>query len=223
MSWSGGGADSYNIYKGTTSGGEEYLANVGCSYNYCTYTDYGNTATTTTTPPTSNTATTSLPVATAYATSVEYNGYIYELGGGNAGGSGQVNTVYYAQILSNGTIGGWNTTSGLPVNIEYASTVAYNGYIYEIGGWNASDSVFSNVVYYASINSNNGTLGGWSYELYPISESQGTSVEYNGYIYVIGGSNATSNLPNVYYAKINSDGSTGSWISTTSLQHLNMY
>ncbi len=209
ISWNAvSGATGYYVYKGTTSGGE----NERISTTSTSYTDVGvltgvQTWSTTTALPQS----TAYYGSYAYATSVEYNGYVYEIGGDN--GSSSLSTVYYALINSNGTVGSWNTTTSLPSGIYNASSVEYNGYIYEIGGDNSG---WLSTVYYTLINSN-GTVGSWSTTTsLPQSIAYATSVEYNGYIYEIGGYNG-SPLSTVYYAPINSNGTVGSWSTTTSL------
>ena len=90
------------------------------------------------------------------ATSVTYDGYIYELGGttGTAG-SGVQSTVYYARINANGTVGSWTSTTALPQALYKATSVVYNGYIYELGGNNGTSN--QTTVYFAPINGN-GTL-----------------------------------------------------------------
>ncbi len=159
--------------------------------------------------------TTALPLHIVNATSVAYNGYIYEVGGFSS--TNNLSTVYYAPINSDGTIGVWNTTTALPSSIGDATSVAYNGYIYEIGGFNSINNVSLSTVYYAPINSN-GTVGVWNITTaLPSSISDATSVEYNGFVYEIGGFNGTNNLSTVYYAPINSDGTVGVWNTTTSL------
>ena len=160
--------------------------------------------------------TTSLPETTDDATSVEYNGYVYEIGGYT--GSTTVSTVYYAPINSNGTLGAWNTTTSLPETTENATSVKYNGYVYEIGGYNGSTEVSN--VYYAPINSN-GTLGTWSATTsLPEGTYNATSVKYNGYVYEIGGYNGSTYFSTVYYALINSNGTVGTWNTTTSLPEI---
>jgi hypothetical protein len=83
------------------------------------------------------TATTSLPNARGLFDAVYQNGYVYAIGGydGTSGSS----TVYYAKLNPDGTIGSWRSSSNtLPQVRYYASTVIYNGYIYEIGGSNGT-------------------------------------------------------------------------------------
>ena len=144
--------------------------------------------------------TTALPLHIVNATSVAYNGYIYEVGGFSS--TNNLSTVYYAPINSDGTIGVWNTTTALPSSIGDATSVAYNGYIYEIGGFNSINNVSLSTVYYAPINSN-GTVGVWNTTTaLPSIISNATSVEYNGFVYEIGGFNGTNNLSTVYYVRI---------------------
>ena len=55
------------------------------------------------------------------ASSVVYNGYVYEIGGFSNGWF--INTVDYAPINSNGTLGSWTATTSLPAATEAASSV----------------------------------------------------------------------------------------------------
>ena len=160
------------------------------------------------------TATTSLPAATYYATSVAYNGYVYEIGGTTTA-TNWTATVDYAPINSNGTLGAWTATTSLPVAITTETSIAYNGYLYEIGGANSSGASIATVDY-APINSN-GTLGAWTATTaLPVATRYATSVAYNGYVYEIGG-DTTSIIATVDYAPINSNGTLGAWTATTSL------
>ena len=86
-----------------------------------------------------------------------YNGYIYELGGGNS--SIDQSTVYYAPLNSNGSVGAWTSTTALPQALQSATSVVYNGYIYELGGNNSGP--YQSTVYYAPLNSN-GSVGTWT-------------------------------------------------------------
>ena len=159
------------------------------------------------------TATTSIPTITSDATSVAYNGYLYEIGGNIAGTIGT--TVDYAPISSNGTIGSWTATTVLPAPAENEGSVAYNGYLYEIGGDTTGGTKLA-TVYYVPINAN-GTIGSWTATTsLPVATTTATSVIYNGYLYEIGG--AASGLTSVVdYAPINANGTIGSWTATTSL------
>jgi hypothetical protein len=158
------------------------------------------------------TATTSLPVATQQATSVIYNGYVYEIGGCN--GCTVTAVIDYAPINSNGTLGTWTATTPLPTALLDATSVVYKGYVYDIGG--VSGGVITAVVDYAPINAN-GTLGTWTATTsLPVATDQATSAIYNGYVYEIGGY-TTAETAVVDYAPINSNGTIGAWTATTPL------
>ena len=162
------------------------------------------------------TATTSLPTATNDATSVAFNGYVYEIGG-LINGSTYVATVDYAPINSNGTLGSWTATTSLPAAVYFATSVAYNGYLYEIGGNNTGTSTVTSTVDYAPINAN-GTLGVWTATTsLLVATFQATSVAYNGYLYEIGGCATSCPTATVDYAPINANGTLGVWTATTSL------
>lgn len=156
--------------------------------------------------------TTSLPYYVTYSSSVAYNGYVYVLGGYSNGSTSA--TVYYALINSNGTLGGWNTTTSLPVDITRSSSVVYNGYVYEIGGYVSGGTT---TVYYSQIGTG-GTLGSWSTTTALPSASYDNAVAVNGsYVYLVGGFSAGALSANSIYAQINSNGTLGSWTSTTAL------
>ena len=161
------------------------------------------------------TTTQSFNVVRNYHTSAAYNGYLYVIGGATSASTpitSQLSSVEYASISSNGTLGSWTLTTSLTLGTIWHSSVAYNGYLYVLGGYTSNSNVTSNVQY-ASISSN-GTLGSWtpanSFITPRICHS---SVAYNGYLYVMGGSLYSS----VEYVSISSiDGSLGTWSITNS-------
>ncbi|MHB8362351.1 MAG: Kelch repeat-containing protein, partial [Patescibacteria group bacterium] len=120
-----------------------------------------------------------------WATSVVYNGYVYEIGGVVAGLA--TAAVEYAPINTNGTIGTWTANPTSLLNATYAATsVVYNGYVYEIGG--CPSTCPTAAVEYAPITSS-GTIGTWTANPTSLlnATEYATSVEYNGYVYEIGG------------------------------------
>jgi len=160
------------------------------------------------------TAVNTLPAAREFQTSMAVNGFIYAIGGDNAGAQ---STVYYAKAQADGSISGWNTATALTTGAaarRYASTVVGNGFVYVIGG--DTGGTAQNTVYYDSINSD-GTLGAtWaSTTAIAVGGAQirrhQTSVVVNGYVYVIGGDNGTTTQSTVYYAKLLPDGTVGAW------------
>jgi len=153
-----------------------------------------------------------LPTIVYTHASVAYNGYLYVLGGNN--NSVNISTVYSAPIKSDGTIGAWATLSTLPVILRYHSSVAYNNYLFAVGG-HVSAAV--STVYSARIK-DDGTIGSWAtLSTLPALRRLHLSVTYNGYLYVLGGNDGFSYASTVYSAKINSDGTVGSWATLPTL------
>ncbi len=162
------------------------------------------------------TATTSFSTARYEPTAHAYNGYLYILGGGN--GSNTFNDVQYAPINANGTIGTWTATTSFTTSRQDHASAIYNGYMYIMGGANQGGAKL-NDVQYAPINAN-GTIGTWTATSSFTTVRQGlTSVTANGYIYILGGwTNANgTHYDDVQYAAINSNGTLGTWVSTTKM------
>ncbi|MBI3097766.1 MAG: hypothetical protein HYY93_05885, partial [Planctomycetes bacterium] len=117
--------------------------------------------------------------------------------------------------LSTG-VGVWSTaTTTFATPREGHTSVVYNGYLYVIGG-NGGSGVL-NDVQYASINPD-GSVGAWATATTTFATPRifHTSVVYNGFLYVIGGSDGVGVILNdVQYAAINSDGSVGAWATAT--------
>ncbi len=163
--------------------------------------------------------TTAFTTARNNHTSVAYNGYLYVIGGNS--GSYQ-NDVQYALIQPGasgtfGTVNTWSTTTAFTTPRYGHTSVAYNGYLYVIGGCSAGAcSTYQNDVQKAAINTD-GTIGTWSTTTaFANARMYHTSVAYNGYLYVIGGSNnITSYYNDVQEAAINPDGTVGTWSTTT--------
>ena len=141
-----------------------------------------------------------MPQELTQATSISYNGYIYEIGGVDNGTI--ESTVYYAPLDSNGSVGTWTSTTALPQTLQSPTSVIDNGYIYTMGGYNGTTE--QSTVYYAPINSN-GSIGSWNTS--PISLPQAlwvaTSSVYNGYVYEMTGLNSSGvNQSAVYYTQL---------------------
>ena len=127
------------------------------------------------------------------------------------------------RINSDGTIGNWSTTTAFATGRNTLTSVAYNGYLYVIGGSTCDANCSLNDVQYAPINQD-GSIGTWnSTTSMPTSRFGAASIVHNGYLYVTGGwSGWSGNISynDVHYAKINSDGSVGTW-STSTYQYIN--
>ena len=136
-----------------------------------------------------------------------YNGYVYLVGD-----EGSL-IPSYAKLNADGTTGAWtNSGNSLPERRASASGTVANGYYYLVGGQNATVKV--NTVLYSKLNAD-GTMGAWqsAANTLPQALSGGATVAANGYLYHIGGTNGVG-VNNVYYARLNADGSVGTWTNS---------
>jgi len=138
-------------------------------------------------------------------TSVVYNGYLYIIGGSNGG---YLNDIQYCPLNSNGSVGACTQQTSAFTTARYAHTsVVYNGYLYIIGGSNGG---YLNDIQYCPLNAN-GSVGACTQQTaaFTTARSNHTSVVYDGYLYIIGGSNGSA-LSDIQYCPLNSNGSVGS-------------
>jgi hypothetical protein len=147
-----------------------------------------------------------------------YNGYIYYLFGDNdnSGGYSVGNVFYYAPINTNGTIGSW-VAMPIALNMStggFAGATINNGYLYIYGGYTYTDSnVYYATTYYAPINSD-GTVGYFlSTSAMPVGTAYLGYTAYNGYLYALGGTTASSTVNTVDYTQINAAGAVGTAIA----------
>jgi N-acetylneuraminic acid mutarotase len=169
-----------------------------------------------------------LPATRTGASIATYNGNLYVIGGSGSGCSGSAticNTVYYSKIGANGEPNTWVTNANTLGTNERknASVVAYNNFIYLSGGQtNASQNGIDRIDY-AAINPD-GSTGTWSNSITQMPGTTNTDdrwghsmLQYNGYMYIIGGNQGGTMESKVWYIKINSDGTlASSWVQTTS-------
>ena len=147
-----------------------------------------------------------------------YDQTVYVFGGTTTGGT-FTDDIQYASINSNGTLGTWTTdTTPLPETVGNHQAGIYNGYVYVPINTSSGGGSATNSIVYAAIDTDGSIVNTWTTETFGTSRNQESEVIYAGYIYVIGGANGSgTELTNVQYAKINSDGSIGTWGSTASL------
>jgi hypothetical protein len=166
--------------------------------------------------------------------------YVYSIGGNTAtsgtinGDNSNVDTVYMNQLNNaDGTLSdaSWTTLTSLPGPRGFAAAVFANSYnsiisgsaIYVVGGLDGTGAATS-TVYYALPNSYgtipaSGSSGTWTATTaLPQPLSAAAAVIFHGWIYVAGG-NGSDGAPvtKVYSAKINADGTLGSWAPLTDL------
>lgn len=158
-------------------------------------------------------STNTLPHGAHAGTGFAHNGYLYYMGGVNFGTT--YNTVSFAPINGDGTIGTWTNSTSMPDNRRRASTFVANNRVYVLGGQDISNT-FQSTVMYADLNTD-GTVGTWSVSSKTLPEARlsGGAAYANGYGYYIAGNNGSSPTSTVFHAKINSDGTTGDWTTAT--------
>ena len=159
--------------------------------------------------------TTGLPVHRGAHTTVDWNGYLYVIGGINAVGYSLLGDVLSAPINSDGSLGAWTETTGLSAPRYRHTSVVYDGRVYVIGGYDNTnyfrDAQFATIALAAAPAQSWTRIGDL-----PAPRKCPSSLAYNGYLYVVGGSDGTNFLNDVRYAPIHSDGTTGAWTATSS-------
>jgi hypothetical protein len=129
-------------------------------------------------------STTLLPERLVGHKAVVWDGKIYVAGGWN--GFSRQSKVYFAEISDvDGSLGGWQTTTSLPLSLNQMCAVAYDGAVYLIGG--IHNQVPQSYAYYALIQTD-GTLGEWtSTSSLPERRARAGLALIDNTIYVIGG------------------------------------
>jgi len=162
--------------------------------------------------------TTSLPQPRNSHAALVSNGRIYVIGGADSSFTSH-NTVYYADINSDGSLGSWTlSSSSLPTAITSHSAALYNGIIAVIGGYYPyPPGTNTNSVYFCNINSD-GSLGNWSITTpYPLFFSNSAAFAVNGRIYSLGGyGGPTTYYNNVYRSDLFTSSNyahAGTWLS----------
>ncbi len=155
-------------------------------------------------------------------TAVSVKGYLYRVAGlGSASGVQIANTVYFAPIRLDGSLGAWTQTASLPDSIFFHSATVHGARIYVIGGFRynfqANALEISNRVFYATVNPE-GTLGSWTQTAsLPVASFFNSAGSWNGALYVTGGWTGEALTNAVYFASVNTDGSLAGWLPTTPL------
>jgi N-acetylneuraminic acid mutarotase len=146
-----------------------------------------------------------------------YGNMYYPGGISNYSAGSPLSGVYRETVRGNlwPSNGSWPHNSGIsamPAGRAGHRAEIANGYLYAIGGYaGASGSSVQSTVYYAKLNGSGGA-GAWSTaNAMPVSLKYHCSGVANGYMYVWGGDTGSGASNAIYYAKLNNDGSLGSW------------
>ena len=156
-----------------------------------------------------------LPRGSYFHTLISSNGYLFNIGGEGTPSE----NVYAARVNTDGTISSWTASTSLPIRLSRHATVSYNNRIFVSGGYSQDLGVSHSTNVYSTTVNTDGTIGSWT-TLTPLPKGfwYHSMVAYNDYLFVVGGYSSDYLVEDtVYSAKINSDGSLGSWTSTTSL------
>lgn len=152
-----------------------------------------------------------------------YNGYIYVAGGctGTSDCSATTNSVQYAPIDANGSIGSWSAGGNLPASVGWGKLVSAGGSLYYVGGQNSSGTAQTAVYYTTGISSGNPSWSTASNGL-PAARAQAGTAVWNDRIYAIGGNGSgtgcSGGVCNTVYVspQLSSGGNISSAWSTTS-------
>lgn len=139
---------------------------------------------------------------------------IYAIGGSSK--DGYIWDSEWSRFKGGGTLEKWKMAPSLTTPRGYASVVEHNGNIYVLGGANGEHGTnLLDTIERASVNPN-GSLSRWVVEKSVMTTPRRgvQAIVSQGYIYAIGGYNGTF-LHSVERAKINSDGSLGTWQELT--------
>jgi hypothetical protein len=160
----------------------------------------------------------SLPVALKDAAVVIGTNTIYVIGGRD--GSQAYNTIYYATINTDASIGTWQTSSvPLPVARWGHTAVYLNGYIYVAGGAAVlTETSALNTVYYTKVLADNTLASFTTGTALPATRNRHTMVTYNSMLYVLGGfATGGTKVSTVYYCTPGVNGANGAWSTGTAL------
>ena len=163
--------------------------------------------------------TTALPANRYGAAAIAYNGYIYVTGGGTSSSTNST-TVYSAPIgTSDGGIVSWDTNTAFGTGRQGHAVAVNDDKLYITGGFNGNSTYYATVQFAQINNGGNGLPGTWvDTTNLPERRVAPSTVAYNGYVYVMGGTDEFNDFQStVYFAALNSDGTVGSWNTTTSL------
>ena len=142
------------------------------------------------------------------------NVYLGVIGSSGAGLCGST-MIPNLEMNTSGTIINYGLTSTGATKLQDGanSTTAFT--INNSSGGNILN-VNSNII------TNSTSFSGWTTASGPAIQ-EGTSVTYNGYVYVMGGISSSGSSTSVYYDTLNSNGTIGSWNTTTALPNYATY
>ena len=163
---------------------------------------------------------TNLVAGRAWSKAIVTKNRVYLIG--TSDGNSATSYVYTAPVNSDGTLGTWSTSTALPINVHSAAVFITKNRIYLCGGYNAGGSVTPN--YYTATINNDGLIGTWvSLGTFPVNIAYSQNFITKNRVYLITGSNGSSNITVIWSANINEDGTLGGWTSGATLPFSGYY
>lgn len=150
------------------------------------------------------------------------NDYVYVMGGYNSADTNQ-DTVAFAQINPDGTLGNWSTTAPLPVALRILRAEVVNGRIYVVAGRDSS-STPRNDIYYAQPNPDTGAIAGWNQTTAPLPNATWGHMlaVHEDHLYVLGGTHIDLFIsPLVSFTVPIANGDITSWTGATNMLNNN--
>lgn len=136
------------------------------------------------------------------------DGYIYVAGGWSANFT-FLNSVEFAEILSDGSLGSWQTTTSMQTLRPHATIAAINGYLYAFGG--GRHGYATSTVERALINPD-GSIGTWTYDLsLPESRTNHGLFILGNKVYIVGGYDGSNRLLSLVSTTVQPDHTLSSW------------
>lgn len=180
-----------------------------------------------------------LPSERINGSAVAYNNKMYFIGGlDNSSANGAAtSTVWVANILPNGKLGAWSTstalTSGGPGALFGMNALVYNDRIYIVGGNTSISGSPVATVYYIKINGDGSLSSSWvqtnSFTNGRQNMGGANAAIWGGYLYVVGGCSAvnssgicTNVVGDTQIASINTDGSISTFTTISGLSESRM-
>lgn len=157
--------------------------------------------------------TVSLPEPLALGNALIYKDKLYF-----AGGSINNNKIYFANINPiDGTLDSWTALSTtLPTNGARTGfgMIEYNGFLYIIGGQNSSEIILNSVQRAQFLA--DGTIDSWvQMPNLPQKVTRSGVTRVDNILISVGGITTSDMIDDVFFAKLNSDGSTSEWNTST--------
>jgi hypothetical protein len=159
--------------------------------------------------------------------------WVYTVGGANAANVAG-NAVYRAQVMTNGSLGGWTAMTSQPTARAYHTVVAATpstaridttvaAYVYALGGIDGTGATVGTVEFTRV--GLDGSLTTWqSTTPLPNAVHNAGAVVFRGFLYVTGGaSGAHQPTASAHRAEIRGDGTLGAWQSVAALPQPTAY